>query len=617
MAKNIQYYCVGFIWKGYNPDSQIDRFIKGGIWEDESAGRYIGRINLVPVGSRVAAKTTYTKKEGLNIISILKIHTTGTVVKNPKDGKTLFVKWDKSVKPYEIKNRGGYRSTITRIRNLEAVKEIFQQDKFTSKGFEVPFYSGDEFRKGLKLYPCFVFSRDAWNDFGIYSQFTIAYHLSSSEVETIGQVKFISSEMDQVELPEFFTNLPDSICSLGQSNQFYENLREIQDSKISDFYIESTNDLAINRGLVQSFEHLTVFKNSLLRSSEAQKALREGKRIYHGEKIENELSFIFETHLGQATKKHSIKFDFVETMALPFRIKILIGKNGTGKTQYLAKLAATISGYEDEGEFNTKYLPAFSRIIAVSYSLFDRFPRPKQNRAISYYYCGFQGGRGLLTDNQIQERLKRAFAEIERNNRLRFLGMYLTTVLSEEISLDILDEDYAEFNVNEFRLFSENGESMYSSGQMIMILTLSEVLAYITVESLIIFDEPETHLHPNSVSLFIRVLYRILNRFNSYAIISTHSPQFIQEVPAKDITILERIGNTPSTRQIDIETFGENLNTLTERVFSTAGHDEFYRSFLTDISKSMSFDAILKLFEDNSLPLSFNARIYLQSLFTK
>jgi predicted ATP-dependent endonuclease of OLD family len=163
------------------------------------------------------------------------------------------------------------------------------------------------------------------------------------------------------------------------------------------------------------------------------------------------------------------------------------------------------------------------------------------------------------------------------------LGLYLSIVLSEVISLDFLDEEYTEFNLNEFVLFSENGESLYSSGQMIMILTLSEVLAYITIESLILFDEPETHLHPNSVSLFIQVLNKILSRFDSYAIISTHSPQFIQEVPAKDITILERLGNTPSTRQLDIETFGENLNILTERVFSTSGHDEYYRNYLLSL----------------------------------
>jgi hypothetical protein len=33
MQKNIQYYCVGFTWKGSDPDNQLPRFFEKGIWE--------------------------------------------------------------------------------------------------------------------------------------------------------------------------------------------------------------------------------------------------------------------------------------------------------------------------------------------------------------------------------------------------------------------------------------------------------------------------------------------------------------------------------------------------------------------------------------------------------
>jgi len=144
---------------------------------------------------------------------------------------------------------------------------------------------------------------------------------------------------------------------------------------------------------------------------------------------------------------------------------------------------------------------------------------------------------------------------------------------------------------------------------------LAEVLAYITTESLLLFDEPETHLHPNSISLFVNVINRILKEYNSYAIISTHSPQIIQEVPAKDIIVIERLDNIPSIRGLDIETFGENLNTITERIFHTNSHDEYYREFLTKLSKSNSYSKIIEMFEKESLPLSLSAKIYLQSLY--
>ena len=327
------------------------------------------------------------------------------------------------------------------------------------------------------------------------------------------------------------------------------------------------------------------------------------------------LRFTFSTQIGNATDEHSIRFDYSEKENLPFRIKVIIGKNGTGKTQYIGKLASTLSGHEAQGKFSTKYLPPFSRVIAISYSLFDSFPKPKQTKTYSYYYCGFQSGKGFLTPNQIHTRVNKAFAVLTKSDRTQLFGKYISLILSDDIASDILDEDFIEFNKKEFTLYDDEGFSKYSSGQIIMILILAEVLAHITNESLLIIDEPETHLHPNSISIFINVVNKILKRFDSYAIISTHSPQVVQEVPSKDIIVIERLENTPSVKGLDIETFGENLNTITERIFHTISHDEYYREFLLKFSKDKSYEEIIKIFEEYSLPLSLSTKIYLQSLY--
>jgi predicted ATPase len=615
MAKNIQYYCVGFTWKGSEPENQLTRFLQKGVWENGFDDKYLDRVNAVAEGSRIAAKTTYTRKEDDETISILSIHATGTVTENLQDGKTLKIKWDKIFEPFEIKNKGAYRSTISRINNYETLKEIFKKDKILFAGKEIPFYSSDEFKKDYHLFPCFVFTKDKWDDYGFKTQYDIDYHISQKETVNIGTAKFYNKKENNGELPESFMSLDNDFCSLGQSNRYYSKLRDNLEKDIADHYLDAVNDLAINRGLVESFEHEDGFKTSLLRSSEAQKALREGNKIFKNLKIENVFRFTFSTQIGNAIDKHSIKFDYTEKADLPFRIKVIIGKNGTGKTQYIGKLASTLSGHEAQGEFSTKYLPPFSRVIAISYSLFDRFPRPKQTKTYSYYYCGFQGGKGFLTPNQIHTRLNKAFTVLKKSDRVQLFGKYLSLVLSEEIALDILDEDYIKFTTKEFILYDENEYSKYSSGQIIMILILAEVVAYITNESLLIIDEPETHLHPNSISLFINVINRILNKFDSYAIISTHSPQVVQEVPSKDIIVIERIENSPSIRGLDIETFGENLNTITERIFHTISHDEYYRVFLNRLSQEKTYDELIEIFEKNSLPLSFNAKIYLQSLY--
>ncbi|WP_286914193.1 AAA family ATPase [Flavobacterium sp. UBA4197] len=612
----VQYYGVGFTWKEAEIKNQLPRFIEEGIWENGFEDKYLERVNTVAVGSRIAAKTTYTKKENGEMISILEIHAIGTVLENLKNGRTLKVRWDQSIEPFIIKNKGAYRSTISRINNIGTIKAIFKNDKLSVKSGEFLFYLSGESEKEHYLYPCFILTKDKWNDFGYQTQYEVYYYDSLKERTYIGATKFLNKVKDNGELPNTFTSLDDhNICSLGQSNHYYLNLRESLNKEAAHYYLDAINDLAINKGLVESFEHEKGFKTSLIRSSEAQKALHEGYKIYNGLETDNTLCFTFSTQISGAIEKHAIKFDYSEKEDLPFRIKVLIGKNGTGKTQYIAKLASTLSGYEKQGNFSTQYLPPFSRVIAISYSLFDRFPRPKQTKTYSYYYCGFQSGRGFLTDNQVNARLKKALGILEKSERMHLFGKYIAIVLSDDIALDILDKDFIELNKNEFTLYSEGGYSKYSSGQIVMILMLAEVLAYITTESLLLFDEPETHLHPNSISLFVNVINRILKEYNSYAIISTHSPQIIQEVPAKDIIVIERLENIPSIRGLDIETFGENLNTITERIFHTNSHDEYYREFLTKLSKSNSYSKIIEMFEKESLPLSLSAKIYLQSLY--
>lgn len=617
MADNIQYYCVGFTWKGLNPENQLTRFIEKGIWEIGAENKRVLKINNIQVGSRIAAKTTYTRKIDGESISILSIHATGTVTKNLKDGQSLKVKWDKSFEPFEIQNKGSYRSTISIIKDLNTIRAIFKNENLIFKGKQIHFYSSTSFKKNNLIYPCFVFTKYNWDDFGYKTQYDIEFHKSQKLNYKIGTVKFYNKKNDNGELPTNFTSLEEDFCSLGQSNKYYSNLREYVDRDIADYFLDAINDLAINKGLIESFEHEHGFKTSILRSSEAQKALREGLRTYKNLIISNALRFTFTAQIGTALNKHSITFDYTAKSELPHRIKVIIGKNGTGKTQYISKLASTLSGHEVQGEFSTKYLPPFSRVIAISYSLFDRFPRPKHTKTYSYYYCGFQGGKGFLTPTQIHKRLNQAFSVLKKSDRVQMFGKYLNSVLSDEIVLDILDVDFIEFRLNEFVLYDENEYSKYSSGQIIMILILAEVLAYITTESLLIIDEPETHLHPNSISIFIKTLNKILAKFNSYAIISTHSPQVVQEVPSKDIVVIERLENSPSVRGLDIESFGENLSTITGRIFHTISHDEYYRVFFKNLSEEKTFDEIIKIFEEHSLPLSLNAKIYLQSLYKK
>lgn len=613
MPNSISYYCVGFTWHGHEPENQLSRFLKEGIWESGYEDKYLNRVKSVTIGSRIAAKTTYTRKSSGKIISILKIHAVGTVTRNPGDGQTLKVRWDKSFKPFELENRGAYRSTISRINNADTIRAIFGVEIL--KEGEIPFYNRDKIKREGFLYPCFVLYKDPWDDFNYKTQYRVEYMQEEGVSLNIGLAKFLDSASDSGELPESFVGLDEDYCSLGQSNSFYSNLRKL-DPKVAAYYVDAVNDIAINKGL-ETWQYSEGYTTSLIRSSEAKKALSEGSRVFHGISADNTFKFTFSTLIGSAEEEQSIEFDFSKKEELPFRIKVLIGKNGVGKTHYISKLASTLSGLEKEGNFTPQHIPPFSRVIAISYSLFDRFPRPKQSKTFSYYYCGFQGGKGLLTDNQINTRLKKSFDVLSSTGRSGLYAKHLSKILSEAVPNQIFDEDWIEVKPNGHIILEEEGISKFSSGQILIILVLAEMVAYITEESLLIIDELETHLHPNSISLFLNVINKILERFNSYAIIATHSSQVIQEVPAKDIIVLERFGDIPGSRKLDIETFGNNLDAITDRVFHATDHDEFYREFLSKLVKDFDYETVLRIFKDHSLPLPLNAKIYLQSLYAE
>jgi len=131
MAKENQYYCVGFFWYGSEPENQLPRFQKEGIWENGFDDKYLDKVKSVPIGSQIAAKTSYTRKKDGKTISVLVVHGIGTVKANQGDGKILKVEWKKDFKPFTIDGRGAYRSTISKVNHPENIELIFGNKKKT------------------------------------------------------------------------------------------------------------------------------------------------------------------------------------------------------------------------------------------------------------------------------------------------------------------------------------------------------------------------------------------------------------------------------------------------------------------------------------------------------
>jgi len=152
----------------------------------------------------------------------------------------------------------------------------------------------------------------------------------------------------------------------------------------------------------------------------------------------------------------------------------------------------------------------------------------------------------------------------------------------------------------------------FSSGQAIIAYSIAAMIAYLQPRSLLLFDEPELHLHPSAVSQLIRILYELLEKFDSYAIITTHSPIIAQELPSKNIRVFEREGNITYSRELQRETFGENLSELSDLIFGNSENEQFFKVSLNKLAEDYDFDTVVSIFDGK---LSLSALAYLSSLY--
>jgi len=134
----------------------------------------------------------------------------------------------------------------------------------------------------------------------------------------------------------------------------------------------------------------------------------------------------------------------------------------------------------------------------------------------SYVYCGIQSEQGTLSLPQLKENLKRAFLTIKERGRQEIWNRVLSELMEAEHQRtveQISTEQFEDVNL--------------SSGQQILICTITELIANIENESIILFDEPEIHLHPNAIANIgsyvlspvgrVQFICDFFNTFSSYS----------------------------------------------------------------------------------------------------
>lgn len=467
--------------------------------------------------------------------------------------------------------------------------------------------------KNPEEFPSFVLAlNDGWNDYGLNSEFNLFYYPNALDIVNIGEVKIINIENNITEIiEEKFTILNENFCSLGQEFSYYDNLKS-KLGKNFESILWALKDAAFYPEIQDKFEQESAFINSLIRYDGPEQLLREAKYKIYDYDLSNLYSFKYTFIPKFSDTSLDIDFNFNNNGNFPDRIYAIIGKNGTGKTQLMTSLPIDI--YKKADENFTPKTPMFSKVIAVSYSAFDTFEIPKKTATFNYLYCGLKDENGeRMTDRALLLRFHNTWKKIKKQERMSQWVKILSNFLDKEIIDEFIILKKHEFEVS-LDGFTRT-RKMLSSGQSILLYIITEIVANIRYDAIILYDEPETHLHPNAITQLMNTIYELVNEFQSYCIIATHSPLIIRELLSKNVFVMERESNYPSLRKIGIETFGENLTVLTEEVFGNRSIPKQYKLILERlVNNGLSYDEIINELESDNVPLSLNARMYLKTI---
>lgn len=478
----------------------------------------------------------------------------------------------------------------------------------------IPFYYEDD---EPRSYPCFELMVEGWNDwFTYYTRFTLRYYQTAQEVETIGSLKLMKrNENDtRVVLPHQFFKLTEDWCSIGMEYAFYDRLK----GKFGTTYqsiLYALRDTAVFPTIYELFEDDPCFNNSLIRhepyNANPAPLLDSVRWRLQGVNVESyyKFKYMFKPSYVTDDSYTTLDFDFAYNVPFEQRIYGVIGKNGSGKTTMLSNMATSFQSPGDTCIIPRK--PLYNKVMSISFSVFDSFPLPTGDARFNYRYLGLKDKQGEMLPN-LRAELRNHLTGINSKERMRQWFLFLKEVLHEQIYGFLTQEGQAdEIDVE---LVMGKLEEL-SSGENLLIYIFSSLLDEIKQNTLILFDEPEMHLHPNAISSLIQYLYKLLEHYNSYCILATHSPLVIQEIPSDNVIIFRREKDSLEVQPLPFETFSQDLSTLTESVFGDIRPNRYHYKVLNDLVRYVNdYEKILSILDNSGRPVPLGTRMLLKTM---
>lgn len=281
-----------------------------------------------------------------------------------------------------------------------------------------------------QLGDCYVLTSDNWDDYGYKT--TLRVHIYKNQERYDSSRKILLENQNGISSGNRFEQLLNGrsyievqeisseikFISLGHD---YEELKKIFPDDYIDI-LKVLNDVIYLESKDSENELLTLkeheaFETSLCRDQSSKKVLKEGKLLLFGEELDsNRFDFDFTFDLNE--KKYLYNFDFNQN-ELPNRISVLIGKNGSGKSQTVLALSEYLlenEKYRDRvaRERHPNFL---SHMLVFAYNPHDNFVVPKKDEKfdIEYKYIGYRKQKEDVDTASLNEEALRNMVEELKN----------------------------------------------------------------------------------------------------------------------------------------------------------------------------------------------------------
>lgn len=489
---------------------------------------------------------------------------------------------------------------------------------------------------------------DRWDDyFEFCTMFTLVLFTSAGvrlqpgNVK-IGQVGLVGSREASnghraPTVPREFTTLPVGLFSLGQDEDYYQTINQLgEDERVE--VLTGLRDCALDLDLFHAIEDERVTTVSLLRSLDASTVRGRFARLARGDATLSsyEFAYLFPSVGDTVAELPRLEFSVVPESVPPTNVHVVVGRNGVGKTRFIRGLSRALSRRVQGSESPQGAVQfidpdeTFSGALLVSFSAFDQLEasagddtREQDPGSLRVLQIGLPhlaatgDGRSTIHEElgfEFAKALKGCLTGLRRERWLRTVRH----LQSDPLFLEAQTENALDLAEREDGLELARWFSRLSSGHAIVLLMVTSLVHRVNERTLVLLDEPEGHLHPPLLAAFIRALSALLRSRNGVAIVSTHSPVVLQEVPRSCVWKLRRTGATTVCERPHIETFGENVDALTREVFCLEVENSGFNSLLrekldecTRIDDGEVYQAVTREFGGQ---LGSEARIILRGL---